>query len=207
MWLWRSSRLPQGGKSSFPLPRGLGRCCCCRRHGCRCTPSHLRGARRCLRSARRLSRRLPGGGRSRARPRRCLFRRLRGSGRGGRRLPPLGGSPSPIALLLVRRRVLRSRRGGESQLLAQLELLTSLFPALPSPDPLLLLARRPLLLPLLRRACARSGSGRGRVGPRGVHGHHLQGASETPDYDDATRINGSKRSSEPYSPAGPRGAW
>jgi hypothetical protein len=39
------------------------------------------------------------------------------------------------------------------------------------------------LLPLLRRA--RSGSGRGRVGPHDVHGHHLQGVSETPDYDDA----------------------
>jgi hypothetical protein len=77
----------------------------------------------------------------------------------GRRLPPLGESSSPITLLLlflVRRRVLRSRRGRESLLLALPELLTLLFPALLSPDPLLLLARRPLLLPPLRRARARA---------------------------------------------------
>jgi hypothetical protein len=38
----------------------------------------------------------------------------------GRMLPPLGESSSPIALLLLhfRRRVLRSRQGGESQLVA-----------------------------------------------------------------------------------------
>jgi hypothetical protein len=39
--------------------------------------------------------------RSRARPRHCFFCRLRGSGRGGCRLPPLGESLSPIALLLL----------------------------------------------------------------------------------------------------------
>jgi hypothetical protein len=75
----------------------------------------------------------------------------------GHRLPPLEESSSPIALLiLVGRRVLRSRRGRESLLLAQSELLTLLFPALPSPDPLLLLARRPLLFPPLHRARARA---------------------------------------------------
>jgi hypothetical protein len=78
-----------------------------------------------------------------------------------------GGAGSHLSgrarLLLVRRRVLRSRRGGESPLLAQPKLLTPLFPALPSSDPLLLLARRPLLFPPLRRTRARSSSGRGRV--------------------------------------------
>jgi hypothetical protein len=126
------------------------------------SPPAISMARRCLRGAHRLSRRLPGSGRSRARPRRCLFCRLRGSARGGRRLPPLRGSPTPIALLLllllllVRRRVLRSPEGGEPLLLTQPELLAPLFPTLPSPDPLLLLARRPLLLPPLRRARARA---------------------------------------------------
>jgi hypothetical protein len=57
--------------------------------------------------------------------------------------------------------------------------------ALPPPDPLLFLARHPLLLPPLHRACARAGAGRGLVRPRGVHGHHLQRASETPGHDDA----------------------
>jgi hypothetical protein len=57
--------------------------------------------------------------------------------------------------------------------------------------------RRPLLLPPLRRACARGGSGRGRVRPRGVHGHHLQRASETPGHDDAPRINREKRGGNP----------
>jgi hypothetical protein len=41
-------------------------------------------------------------------------------------------------------------------LLGQPEHLTSLFLALPSPDPLLLLARRLLLLPPLRRARAQA---------------------------------------------------
>jgi hypothetical protein len=129
-------------------------------------PCHLRGARRHLLGARRLSRRLPGGRRSRARPRRRLIRRLRGSGRGGRRLPPLGRSPTPIVLLLlivVRQRVLRSPGGGEPLLLTQPELLAPLFPALPSPDPPLLLARHSLLLSPLHRA---------RAWARGVGGSH-----------------------------------
>jgi hypothetical protein len=75
----------------------------------------------------------------------------------GAKAPPLGEGLSPIALLLlVRRRVLRSRRGGESLLLMQLELLVVPFPVLPSSDPFLLLARRPLLFPPLRRARARA---------------------------------------------------
>jgi hypothetical protein len=161
--VWGSGRLPQGGEPPFPLPRGLGGRCGRRRRGHRRTPGRPSGARWSLRGTRRLSCRLPGSGRSRARPRRCLLYRLRGSGRGERRLPPLGESPSPIALLLVvvRRRVLRSCQGGESQLLAEPKLLTPLFPVLPPPDPLLLLARRPLLLPPMRRA---------RGGARGVGG-------------------------------------
>jgi hypothetical protein len=82
-------------------------------------------------------------------------------------------------------------------LLAQPELLVSLLSALPPPDPLLCLARRPLLLPPLRRACTRTGSRRGRVRPRGVHGHHLQRASETPGHDDTPRINREKRGENP----------
>jgi hypothetical protein len=94
-WLWGSGRLPQGGESSFPLPQGLGGRCCCRRRGRRRTPSRPISARRCLRGARRLSRRLPGGGRSRARPRCCLFHRLRGSGRGGEGSHLSGGARPP----------------------------------------------------------------------------------------------------------------
>jgi hypothetical protein len=63
-----SNHLPQGGEPSFPLPRGLGRRFRRHRHSRRLTPSHLRGARRRLHSARRLPHRMPGGGRSRARP-------------------------------------------------------------------------------------------------------------------------------------------
>jgi hypothetical protein len=77
--------------------------------------------------------------------------------------------------------------------------------ALPSPDPLLLLARRLLLLPPLRRA--RLGSGRGRVGPRGVHNHHLQGASETLELRRCSMKQQTEEGWEPYSPAGPWGAW
>jgi hypothetical protein len=166
------------------------------------------GARGSPPGAHRLSRRLPGGGRSRVRPRRCLFCRLRGSGRGGRRLPPLGGSPSPIALLLllVRQGVLRSHRGGESQLLAQPELLTSLFSALPSPDPCLLLARDPLSLPSLRRACALGlGAWVGRTArrsrPSPAEGEWNSGLRR------CSTNQWTEEGREPYSPAGPRGAW
>jgi hypothetical protein len=54
-------------------------------------------------------------------------------------------------------------------LLVQPVLLFPLFTALPPPDPPLLLARRPLLLPSLRHARARSGLGRGRVGVSESH--------------------------------------
>jgi hypothetical protein len=64
-----------------------------------------------------------------------------------RSLPPLP-TTSPL--------ILRGRRGRESLLLTQPELLILLFPALPPPDPLLFLACCPLLLPLLRRARARA---------------------------------------------------
>jgi hypothetical protein len=67
------------------------------RHRCgrHCTPSHLRGARWRLRGARRLSCRLPGGGRSRAHPRCRLFRRLCGSERGGEGSHLSGGTRPP----------------------------------------------------------------------------------------------------------------
>jgi hypothetical protein len=60
--------------------------------------------------------------------------------------------------------------GGEPLLLAQSVLLIFLLPA---PDPLLLSARGPLLLPSLCSAGGRSGSGRGLVRPRSIHGHPL----------------------------------
>jgi hypothetical protein len=102
--VWGSGRLPRCGESLLPLPRGLGERCDRGRRGNRRTPSRPRAVRRRLRGMRRLSRRLLGSRRSHACPRRCLLCRLRGSGRGGRRLPPLGVSLSPIALLLLSRR-------------------------------------------------------------------------------------------------------
>jgi hypothetical protein len=60
--------------------------------------------------------------------------------------------------------------GGGPLLLAQSVLLIFLLPA---PDPLLLSARGPLLLPSLCSAGGRSGSGRGLVRPRSIHGHPL----------------------------------
>jgi hypothetical protein len=64
-------------------------------------------------------------------------------------------------------------------LLAQPELLTPPLPALLPPDASLPLARHPLLFSPLRRAHLRSGSGRGQVGPRGVHGPYLHGTNKT----------------------------
>jgi hypothetical protein len=66
--VWGSSCLPQGGESPFPLPRGLDGRCGRRQRGHRFTPGRPSGARRRLRGVRRLSRRLAGGRRSRARP-------------------------------------------------------------------------------------------------------------------------------------------
>jgi hypothetical protein len=115
--IWGSGRLPQGGESPLPLPRGLGGCCGRGRRGHRRTPSHLRGAHRHHCGAHHLSRSLPGGGCSCARPEHCLLCLLRGPGQGGRRLPPLGESPPPIAPLLSRQRVFRCRWGREPLLL------------------------------------------------------------------------------------------
>jgi hypothetical protein len=83
----------------------------------------------------------------------------------GRRIPPLRWGPAPVTFFffsLSRRRVLRGHRGRKSLLLAQPVLLVPLFPALPPPDPPLLLGCRPLLHPPLCRARGRSGSGHGR---------------------------------------------
>jgi hypothetical protein len=81
---WRQGErsLTSGWRSPASLPRGLGGHCGCGRRGHRRTPSHLRGARRRLRGARHLSRRLPGGGCSRASPRRCLLCRSAALGEG-----------------------------------------------------------------------------------------------------------------------------
>jgi hypothetical protein len=67
-----------------------------------------------------------------------------------------GGLPpfTFLFLFFLRRRVLRRHRGRGPLLLAQLKLFISLLPALPAPDPPLLLPRRPLLFPPLRHAHA-----------------------------------------------------
>jgi hypothetical protein len=80
--VWGSGRLPQGGEAPLPLPWGLGRRCG-RGRRCHHRTTITSAARRCLCGARRLSHGLPGGGRSRARPRSYLLCRLRGSGQGG----------------------------------------------------------------------------------------------------------------------------
>jgi hypothetical protein len=108
--------------------------------------------------------------------------------------PTSQGGPPPVAFLLLflsRRRVIRRRRGKESLLITQPEFLVPLVPALPPPDPPLL-TRRPLLLPPLRRACARSGSGHGWVGPRGVHGHPLLGRMKCQSRGDTWQKNKGK---------------
>jgi hypothetical protein len=77
----------------------------------------------------------------------------------GAQAPTSQEGPAPIAFLLLffpQRRVLRHRRGKKSLLLTQLEFLVPLLPAFPSPNPPLLLTRRPLLFPPLRRARARA---------------------------------------------------
>jgi hypothetical protein len=87
----------------------------------------------------------------------------------GAQAPTSQGGLPPVALLLLflsRRRILRGRRGRESLLLAQPEFLVPLLPALPPPDPSLLLARRPLLLPPLRPRALGLGAWAGRTARR-----------------------------------------
>jgi hypothetical protein len=93
--------------------------------------------------------------------------------------------------------------GERAPVAPQPELLTLLLPALPSPDPLLLPARGPLLLSSLHDAGDRSGSRRGRVRPRGVHGHPLL----KNDCQDRIGVpQGNEERRRAYSPPGHRGA-
>jgi hypothetical protein len=176
MRLWGSDHLPQGGESLLPLPRGPYGRCGRRRRGHRLAPSRPSGTRRRLHGARRLSRRLSSGGCSRARPRHRLPCRLRGSGRGGEgshlsggaRLPSLSSSSSSddeYSEVAVLESPCCSRSRNSSLLRSQRSHCRILFSFL---RPARSCSRR-------CAARARSCSGRGRVGPRGVHGHHLQG--------------------------------
>jgi hypothetical protein len=121
-----------------------------------------------------------------------------GEGGEGSHLSGRARPPSP-----TRRRVLRGRRGGESQLLTQLKHLTPLFPVLPSPDPLLLLACRPLLLPRLRRARG-LGAWAGRTARRSQSRAAGNKRKVRPRRRDAREWRG--RGRKLYSPAGPQGA-
>jgi hypothetical protein len=152
---------------------------------------HCRAPRR-LRDARRPFYRPPGGGRF---PGACSSTTSAALGEGAQAPTSQGGLP-PVAFFLFslsQQRVLRGHQGREPLLLAQPIFLVPLFPALPPPDPSLLLACRPLLLPPLRRAHA--DSGHGRVGPRGVHGHPMLGRAKCQNCSGASRRN--KRKGEP----------
>jgi hypothetical protein len=196
--LWGSGSLPQGGEFPLPLPRGLGGRCGRRRRGHYPAPSRPCSAHRRLLGTRRLFRGLPGGGRSRARPRRCLLCRLHGSGRGGKgshlsgrarphRSPPPPPRPTTSTPKSPGRRVPAARAARTPHFSV---------PGVPVAGSSSPSCAPPALVPVAAPH-ARSGSGRGRVGPRSVHGHHLQRASETPDYDDAPRISRPKRGGSP----------
>jgi hypothetical protein len=129
--------------------RGGGRC---RRYS---TPRHLCGTRRCFR----------------ARPRRLLLRRLRGSRRVGCRLPPLGGAcpPSLSSSSSSPDDEYSKVAGGERDPTARAARIPcpsapstpaagSFAPSCALPAPAAAVAPRVHTL----------GSGRGRVGPRGV---------------------------------------
>jgi hypothetical protein len=128
---------------------------------------------------RRLLHRAPGGGRFRTRPRRLLLRRLRGSQGGERRLPPLRRGlppcrfPSPLPLPTTTD-VARGERPCCSRSWNS-SLLYSRRSRRRIPRSFLRVARS-----CSRRCVARVRSGlrRGRVGPRGVHGHPLLGSTK-----------------------------
>jgi hypothetical protein len=126
-------------------------------------------------------------------------------GEGARDSTSQGGPPliTLLFFLLSRRRILWSRRWRESVLLAQPVLFVPLLPALPPPDSLFLPARRPLLLPSLCGAGNCSGLGRGRVRPRGVHGHPLL---KNDCQNRVGTLQQNKKGRKAYSPPGCRGA-
>jgi hypothetical protein len=64
---------------------------------------------------------------------------------------------------------------------------------------------RQLLLPPLRRARTRSGSGRGQVGPRGVHGHYLQRTGKASKHADIPRTGRTRGGGSPLT-NGPTGS-
>jgi hypothetical protein len=135
---------------------------------------YLRCARWCLRCACWHLFRRPDGGRFQARFRDQSHGHSFGPWRWGHGFPPVVDGPPPITFLrLVRRRVHQCRQRGKPLLLTQPILLVVLFQMLPPPDPFLLRARRPLLLPLLR--CMADGPGPmcRRVRPRSAHDNQL----------------------------------
>jgi hypothetical protein len=191
MSIWRSDCLPQGGEATLPLPRGLaGRCGGGQRRRYS-TPRRLRGARRCLCDARRPFRRLPGGGRGACSP---AASAALGEGGAGSHLsggPAPCHSPPPLPLPTTStlrssgERVPAARAAGISRPSAPgAPVAGSFAPSCAPPAPTPAAAPR-----------ARSGSGRGRVGPRGVHGHPLLGRVKCQSHDSASRRN--KKGGEP----------
>jgi hypothetical protein len=193
---WGSDRLPQGGKSSLPLPRGLGVRCCCRRHGHRRTPSRLSSARRRLRCARRLYLGCLAAGTPAPAPGAVSSTASAALGEGAkdpisRGEPVPHRSPPPRSTTSTPKSLGRRAHAARAAGTPYFSIPSAPVAGSSSPS-----CAPPALAPAAAPR-ARSGSGHGLVGPRDVHGHHLQGVSETPGHNNAPRIDGPKRDGNP----------
>jgi hypothetical protein len=107
----------------------------------------------------------------------------------------------PVAFFLLslsRRRVLRGRRG-RAPAARVAGIPRPAVPGTPAAGSFAPSCVSPALAPAAAPR-ARSGSGRGRVGPRGVHGHPLLGRAKCQNRSDASRRHKGKGGA--YSPAG-----
>jgi hypothetical protein len=122
-----------------------------------------------------------------------------GDGSGGSHLSGWGLSPIAPLFPLLRRRILRSRRGERVHTARATGTPHPAVPGAPVAGPSS--PCRPLLQPSLRRAHGRSGSGRGRGGPRGIYIHPLLKTTVK-----TTLVRCEETRGETYSPPGRREA-
>jgi hypothetical protein len=165
--VWGSNCLPQGGEAVLPLPQRFGGRSdgTCRRH--RGAPRRLRGTRRRPWHAPLLPQ---------AAPRRaCSSAASAALGDGGGGVHHSGGArPPSLSSSSSNDDEYSEAAGGESPCCSRSRYSSSLCSRAPAAGSSAPSCASPALAPAAAPCvCARAGSGHGRAGPRGVHGHPL----------------------------------